>query len=235
MLHWRITDRDFALRRVPRTCKAQQLQYTCAGNASTKQTERLLSFEGLSDARLPRSWMRRLCKAGSEFLMCIWWAIQPPAKHQPATWRVKHQEERQRILCLFFWPFCRVWETGERLSLPSSSENKSQVEESLSCLLWVTKRRPEAGDQYNVSVIQRPIIDDKYRTTLSTAPTQMDLSEQQALNSKITLSLSLLVYELTTLSQNTLASIFPPIHLGDRTKVLLLERIKAFMQLSAWR
>lgn len=235
MLHWRITDRDFALRRVPRTCKAQQLQYTCAGNASTKQTERLLSFEGLSDARLPRSWMRRLCKAGSEFLMCIWWAIQPPAKHQPATWRVKHQEERQRILCLFFWPFCRVWETGERLSLPSSSENKSQVEESLSCLLWVTKRRPEAGDQYNVSVIQRPIIDDKYRTTLSTAPTQMDLSEQQALNSKITLSLSLLVYELTTLSQNTLASIFPPIHLGDSTKVLLLERIKAFMQLSAWR
>lgn len=160
--------------------------------------------------------------------------------HSTPSWRSSscletgsHQEEHQSILCLL-WPFCRVPERGKRLLLPTPSQKKSQGEQGLS--IWRLSKQEEPRS--------RRLARRKYDTSthfqqtreefINSSHTHVDLSEQQVLNSRVTLSVPFLVYEFHTLSKHF--SFLIPTNTFQRLhQVLLLEKIKAFLQPSPWK
>lgn len=83
MLHWKITNRGFALWRVPRTHKAQQLQGRGTGNVSTARP----SISKLQDVQIPQAQPVTLQSSewgrGSELL------VSNPTT--PTTPRLKYQ------------------------------------------------------------------------------------------------------------------------------------------------
>lgn len=142
MLHWKITNRGFALWRVPGAHKAPQLQGRGTGRVNPAQTKRFqtLRAAGCADSLQLNQWP---CKARSEErAQSSWWAIPPSTTH----WISGASAQLVPLLLL-------ILQRKECLPPPPPSQNKSQVGESLISLLCVSKRSPGAGDLYSPNVI----------------------------------------------------------------------------------
>lgn len=118
---------------------------------------------------------------------------------------------------------------------PSPSQNKRQI--LLPSAIWPLTSKQE--EPWSRRLVQRNYdastdFQQLHEEFINSSHTHVELSEQQVLNSRVTLPLPFLDYEFNTISKH-LSFLIPTNAFRRLHQVLLLEKIKAFLQLSAWR
>lgn len=152
MLHWKITNRGFALWRCQEHTKLNNYKAEAQG-MWTQLRSSISKLQGLLDVQVPCSWTLQSLEwgRGSELL----WGS---STHHPET----QISELQHSLYLFFWLFCRE---GSACLFQHPLKTRTQVGKSLFSLLYVSKRSPRAGDLYDLGVIQTLIISKYMRNS----------------------------------------------------------------------